>query len=150
MPPAEPATSPPVELRGPVLLVEDEESLRRALTRSLERAGYDVLAAEDGVDGLAKSHDHELGLVVTDVVMPRMGGREMIAALDERPSGRSVPVLFISGYSEGALPTEERAHTRVLAKPVSRGALLNAIRDLASGMEAPREEAVERTNESAP
>ena len=82
-----------------VLLVEDEESLRHTATRVLERHGYRVTGAADGVQALKLCCERELAfdLVVTDVVMPRMGGAELVTTL--RAAGAAVPVLFMSGYA---------------------------------------------------
>jgi signal transduction histidine kinase len=111
-----PGTSAPVEAaaevtaRGggdrrqqTVLLVEDEESVRRLASRILKRAGHKVLEAVDGQHALeiAQSHDGPIHLMLSDVVMPRMGGREAaerITAL--RPD---VKVLFMSAYARDEL-----------------------------------------------
>ncbi len=86
-----------------ILVAEDEEALRVVVRRSLEKAGYRVLVARDGEDALALAGDYEgkIDLLLTDVVMPRMGGRALADALtDARPSTR---VLFMSGYADKAL-----------------------------------------------
>ena len=80
-----------------VLVVEDEEALRRYLSRVLENAGYHVLAAQDGLHGLSLFHASRfpVQLVITDVCMPRMTGPELAACIATEPS--SPPVLFMSG-----------------------------------------------------
>jgi len=81
-----------------ILVVEDEEAVRRAAIRSLSLAGYTVLAARDGVEALGVFHEHAgtIDLVLTDLVMPRMGGRDFAARIhEERPD---LPVIFASGY----------------------------------------------------
>ena len=86
--------------RETVLLVEDEEPVRRVLRRTLERLGYSVLDAGSGEDGLAvsKSHDGSIDIVVTDLMMPGMNGREFADRLHAtKPELR---VVFISGYIE--------------------------------------------------
>jgi PAS domain S-box-containing protein len=82
-----------------ILLVEDEEALRRAAAELLSLRGYCVLQARDGVDALsiAKSHASTIHLAVTDVVMPHMSGGELARKLETlRPETR---VLFVSGYA---------------------------------------------------
>jgi two-component system, cell cycle sensor histidine kinase and response regulator CckA len=82
-----------------VLLVEDEEPLRRATVEFLRLRGYTVLEARDGVDALSvsKSHGSTIHLAVTDVVMPHMSGGELARELELlRPQTR---VLFVSGYA---------------------------------------------------
>ncbi len=93
----------PARGKGTILLVEDESAVRKLATKMLERGGYDVLSAGDGREAIEvfKLHADEISLLMLDVVMPNMGGREAyerIAAL--RPG---IPVLFCSGYSADVL-----------------------------------------------
>ena len=89
---------------GTILVVEDEASLRRAARRLLERQGYEVLEAANGEEGLrlAREHRDEIKLVLSDVVMPRMGGPALHAALERE--GIAIPFLFTSGYAGRAMP----------------------------------------------
>lgn len=81
-----------------ILLVDDEEMVRKTLCRWLERAGYVVHAAENGLDalGYALWPGHKIDLVITDVDMPRLGGLLFAEQLREAQPG--IPVLFVSGY----------------------------------------------------
>ncbi len=83
-----------------ILLVEDEEMVRRAGRRILEKHGYRVMQAADGAEAMAllRERGAEIALVVSDVVMPRMGGRELYASL--REEGFRMPFLFTSGYTD--------------------------------------------------
>lgn len=88
-----------------VLVVEDEDPLRRYLSRVMEDAGYHVLAAQDGLHGLSLFHASRfpVQLVITDVCMPGMTGPELAARIATAPS--SPPVLFISGgHADSELP----------------------------------------------
>ncbi|MGH9016434.1 MAG: GAF domain-containing protein [Acidimicrobiales bacterium] len=102
-----------------VLLVEDEEELRRLAVRELDRRGYAVVVASDGDEALevARSLDGRIDLLVTDVVMPRMSGIELAAQAKEL--WPHMPVLFVSGHlderSVGRNPMPEDAD--LLAKP---------------------------------
>jgi CheY-like chemotaxis protein len=83
-----------------VLLVEDEESVRVFATKALEKQGYRVLQARHGRDALLRLAEHQgpVHLVITDIVMPEMGGGELARRLaGERPD---LPVLFMSGYTD--------------------------------------------------
>jgi CheY-like chemotaxis protein len=96
-----PDTSPEVVVRGveTLLLVEDEEPLRRAACEFLTLRGYTVLETKDGLDALsvAKNHGSKIHLAVTDVVMPHMSGGELAKQLEILfPETR---VLFVSGYA---------------------------------------------------
>jgi len=89
--------------RGHVLLVEDELAVRRIVARALERAGFEVISAASADEALARAPDliGQLAAIVSDIVMPKMNGLELIERL--RPLLGPVPVLFISGYSAEAL-----------------------------------------------
>jgi two-component system cell cycle sensor histidine kinase/response regulator CckA len=92
-------TEAPLRGTETVLLVEDEEALRRAAAELLSLRGYNVLQAKDGLDALsvAKSYGSTIHLAVTDVVMPHMSGGELAKELGTlRPETR---VLFVSGYA---------------------------------------------------
>ena len=81
-----------------VLVVEDQATLRRATTRTLEDAGYRVVAAADGQEALERlrTHPEPVHLVISDVVMPRLGGRALYDAA--RREGKTMPFLFASGW----------------------------------------------------
>jgi PAS domain S-box-containing protein len=86
-----------------LLLVEDEASVRSSARRLLERHGYSVIEARHGADALriVEEGGHPIDLVITDLVMPEMGGRELVERLHARQPG--LKVLFMSGYSERAV-----------------------------------------------
>ncbi|MEP6779704.1 MAG: ATP-binding protein, partial [Gemmatimonadaceae bacterium] len=90
-----------------LLLVEDEPAVRSVSARLLRRHGYNVQEAIDGADAVLQMGDGKLfniALLITDVVMPRMGGPELVTEFrKERPT---LPVLLVSGYSETAIPQE--------------------------------------------
>jgi two-component system cell cycle sensor histidine kinase/response regulator CckA len=116
-----------------VLLVEDEPAVRRLLRRFLADRGYEVLEAANGADALRVSAVHRgvIDAVVTDVVMPKMGGREL--ALQLRGVRPEVPVLFLSGYSDD---DTELVKSRFLCKPFSQEELLGALRALIDGVDS--------------
>jgi two-component system, cell cycle sensor histidine kinase and response regulator CckA len=110
-----------------ILVVEDEAPLRALVRRILVNHGYSVLEANDGEDGLRRSaqHDGTIHLLLTDIVMPQMGGRELADRLSrERPKLR---VLFMTGYSDQASPEPALAAPLIL-KPFTTLALLGEVR----------------------
>jgi PAS domain S-box-containing protein len=111
-----------------ILLAEDESALRRVATRVLTRSGYTVLAAADGREALELlEHDRRVDLIITDVVMPRLGGNELIKELHQR--GRHIRVLFTSGYpGRGDIPEEMEPGFPFLTKPWTIPELLGAVR----------------------
>jgi CheY-like chemotaxis protein len=109
-----------------ILVVEDEAPLRALVRRILVNHGYSVVEANDGEDGLRKSAQHRgpIHLLLTDIVMPQMGGRELADRLArERPQLR---VLFMTGYSEQESPDASLAP--LILKPFSTLSLLGEIR----------------------
>ena len=109
-----------------VLVVEDQPLVRDVIAGLLGDAGYRVMVAGDGEEALEviDAHPGEIDLVLTDVVMPRMGGGLLGRRLRER--GLTMPIVYMSGYSEGS---EDLADGRCLAKPFSAGELGAAVRD---------------------
>jgi PAS domain S-box-containing protein len=86
-----------------ILVVEDEVSVRRTIVRSLREAGYQVIETTNGMDALAKVRalDGCIDLLLTDVIMPQMGGQELALRMRERfPELR---ILYMSGYTENAI-----------------------------------------------
>jgi DNA-binding NtrC family response regulator len=115
-----------------VLLVEDEASVRQASRRFLIRSGYNVLEASDGEEALRVSQEHPgpIHLLITDVVMPRMGGPQLAARLaDGRPD---MKVLFVSGYAENTVLQHGMidVNTRFLQKPFSLKSLARKVREV--------------------
>lgn len=118
-------------LRGSetILLVDDEPSVRRTGGRILERFGYTVLLAEDGLDALRvlETEGHRVNLVLTDMVMPRMDARDLIVVLRERYP--KLPVLLSTGYDMGRLGGGElQLFDRFVPKPYTPEEILTAIR----------------------
>jgi two-component system cell cycle sensor histidine kinase/response regulator CckA len=113
-----------------VLLVEDDELVRMAARRILETEGYQVLEAANGAEAraLAEGFEGTIHLLLTDVVMPRMNGRDLAIAL--RAARPGIKVVYVSGYAGGLIdsddPGERRAHLR---KPFSPAALLGKVRE---------------------
>jgi PAS domain S-box-containing protein len=115
-----------------ILLLEDEDRLRNVAERLLKKVGYRVLAAPDGAQGLAlyRAHRAELDLVVTDLMMPRLGGMQLYEML--RLEGETVKVLFMSGYPEQLLRERASRDAAVafVTKPWTVNELLKEIRAL--------------------
>jgi two-component system cell cycle sensor histidine kinase/response regulator CckA len=130
---APPATGAPEESRGLVLLVEDEPRVRSQARRLLQRSGYAVVEASDGVEGLRLFEEGRgaFAVVVTDVVMPIVGGVDMVAALRERQPG--LPVVFVSGYTAEDQDLPLDANTTFLTKPYTIAALCDAIASVMPG-----------------
>jgi two-component system, cell cycle sensor histidine kinase and response regulator CckA len=134
---AEPISPAPVsfELNGgseTVLLVEDEESVRELVRETLDAKGYRVLEAENGETALrlANQHSDSIDVLITDVVMPGMSGRELSARLCA--SHPQTKVLYLSGYTEDAIVHEGVLDpgTAFLQKPFTLQALARKVREV--------------------
>lgn len=114
--------------RGVVLVVEDEPLVAEVVRLLLEAQGHEVAHAADGAEGLAawRAGRGRFDLVLSDVVMPRMGGVELLRAM--RGEGWAGPVVLMSGWADGALaePVADPA-VRTLAKPFKSQELLAAV-----------------------
>jgi PAS domain S-box-containing protein len=122
-----------------VLLVEDEEALRKAAAEFLQLRGYNVLQAQDGLEALSVSKNHELpiDLVVTDVVMPHMSGGELADELKiVRPGTR---MLFVSGYTGQTMADHKVADvdSHFLSKPFTLKQLADKMRSVLSSPATP-------------
>ena len=108
-----------------ILVVEDEPLVRRTVVLALERAGHKVITAGDGEEALAllRQERHGVQLVLTDVVMPRLGGVELARAV-RATQATPMPILFMSGFHERQT---ELANERVLGKPFTAEQLLSAV-----------------------
>ena len=115
-----------------LLLVEDNENLRTLAENVLRQNGYHVLSAVDGVHALERSDQYEgrIDMLITDVIMPRMGGKELSNKLSlKRPH---IQVLFMSGYTDNTIVQngilDEK--TAYLQKPCSPETLMTKIREI--------------------
>ncbi|GAA3388780.1 PAS domain S-box protein [Cryptosporangium minutisporangium] len=100
---ADPDAEPAPAEGSTVLVVEDEPALARVITRILTKAGYHVLSATNGQDALVLHEQQGCDLLLTDVIMPEMSGPRLAELLQHRHPG--LPVLYMSGYSNGLLGT---------------------------------------------
>jgi PAS domain S-box-containing protein len=128
------AAEPPPARRGSetVLLVEDEEGLRELIAELLVENGYHVLAAEHPSKAIETAERYEgvIHLLLTDVVMPQMNGRDLASRVKERRP--DVRVLFMSGYTEEAIAHRGvlEAGSSLISKPFTQEALTRKLRDL--------------------
>ncbi len=129
-------TSGPSRGKETILVVEDEEILRELGVQVLESLGYRVLSAEDGqaaVELLQDFNDGTIDLVLTDIVMPRMNGRDLVAWISSNIG--SMRVLFMSGYTDDEIirSAVEGATLEYLQKPFSPHVLAAKVRDVLDG-----------------
>jgi signal transduction histidine kinase/ActR/RegA family two-component response regulator len=145
--PASPTPIRPSRGHETLLLVEDESAVRAVSARLLRNHGYTVCEAVDGADAMRQMEGDKLdavSLLVTDVVMPHMGGPELARSLRARRP--TLPVLLVSGYSETGIPQDliQTPGTIFVEKPFTTEALLGAVRRLLDESTKRNEEVLQR------
>src|SRR6266581_1478339 len=148
--PISPSPRPSGSLRGTetILLVEDQEEVRKLTRRILEARGYRVLAAAGGAEALILSQDLEalrvvehaagrIDLLLTDVIMPSMSGREVALLL--QPAHPNMRVLYVSGYTDESIVRQGILEPGIafLQKPFTVDALARKVREV---LDSPRDE----------
>jgi two-component system chemotaxis response regulator CheY len=113
-----------------VLAVDDSSSIRQMVSFTLKGAGYDVLEAADGQEGLDKAKSRPVNLVLTDQNMPRMDGLSLIRSLRGLPQYKSTPILMLTTESSDAMKTQGRSAgaTGWLVKPFDPARLLEVVK----------------------
>src|SRR6185436_18746796 len=102
-----------------VLLVEDDRSVRRYLEVTLERAGYKVITAEDGLEGMKYALSAKVDVVLTDAVMPQMDGRELARFVRSNPKLAKLPIILLTGQdNDRASKADKNLIDAFLYKPV--------------------------------
>jgi CheY-like chemotaxis protein len=115
-----------------ILLVEDEELVRNLSREILETCGYTVIKARDGLEALecCDKGDCKIDLLMTDIVMPRMGGRELVEKLTEKLP--NLKILFTSGYTDNEMVRRGiiETSTHFIQKPFTLDALAHKVREV--------------------
>jgi PAS domain S-box-containing protein len=130
------AADPPPGAGRTVLVVEDEPALTRVVARILANGGYHVLATTSGPEALDLDRQQHCDLLLTDVIMPAMSGRRLAELLHERRP--DLPVLYMSGYSNGLLGTTHVLDPGIafIEKPFTGHDLLNKVGEVLAGVRA--------------
>lgn len=113
-----------------VLSVDDSASIRQMVSFTLKSAGYTVIEAVDGQDGLDKAKQKTVDLVLTDQNMPRMDGLTLIKSLRAMPAYRSVPILMLTTESGDTMKSQGKAAgaTGWIVKPFDPQKLLDVVK----------------------
>ncbi|MDX8405064.1 MAG: response regulator [Mariprofundus sp.] len=124
-----------------ILLVDDEGSILTTITRVLETLNYHVLSAVDGDSALElfRAHQHNIDLIFTDIIMPKMGGISLARAI--RKIDEHVPVIFATGYNKDQVipPDNKIHHSTVISKPFSLEKVSHLLREMLDQAPAPSE-----------
>lgn len=113
-----------------ILAVDDSASIRQMVSFTLKSAGYDVIEAVDGMDGLEKAKARSVDLVLTDQNMPRMDGLTLIKNLRTTPQYKATPILMLTTESSDAMKAQGRSAgaTGWLVKPFDPQKLIEVVR----------------------
>ena len=107
------------ESRPCVLLVEDDRSVRRYLEVTIQRSGYRVLTAEDGLEAMKVAMSSAIDIVVTDAIMPNLSGPQLAAFIRKNPKLSNIPIVLLTGQeNKTALTTADGTIDAFLYKPV--------------------------------
>lgn len=125
-----------------ILIIDDESQIRSMLRLMLERVGYEVIEAADGMDGIRQYRDNPADLIITDLIMPNKDGIGMIIEL--KKEFPKVKIIAMSGggvnrpegYLDGA---KKLGATRTLIKPIDRDEMINAVKETLKADEASAE-----------
>ena len=113
-----------------VLSVDDSASIRQMVKLTLSGAGYNVVQAGDGAEGLAKAKEAPVDLVVTDLNMPVMNGLGLIRELRKLPAYKGVPIIFLTTESDAAMKAEAKSAgaTGWITKPFQQEQLVTVVK----------------------
>lgn len=113
-----------------ILSVDDSASIRQMVKLTLAGAGYEVIQANDGAEGLTKAKATKVDMVMTDLNMPVMNGLALIKELRKLPSYQGVPILFLTTESDAALKSEAKAAgaTGWITKPFQQDQLIAVVK----------------------
>ena len=129
----------PQSADGAILLVEDDKVLRRYLEVLIGRAGYAVVTAADGLEAIKIAFGSKPAAVVTDAVMPRLGGHELCRILRSRAEHARLPIILLSGEARDDSAAADYADAH-LTKPVRAEELIDCLgRLVARSAPAPKE-----------
>ena len=119
-------------MRKKILVVDDESDIHEMLAEQLSEIGYETIVANDGEEALRKIQLNKPDLVILDVVMPKIDGPTVCAALKEDPKTKNIPIIFLTGLrpKEDELRGVEIGGYPVFAKPFNFEELLGTVREM--------------------
>ena len=113
-----------------VLLAEDDRALKRFLEVVLERAGYQVIPASDGLEAMKAALSCPIDIVVTDAMMPNLSGHELCRFLRNSPALSHLPIIMLSALEQKETNHDGKQADAFLSKPVTGERLIECIEEL--------------------
>lgn len=124
------------KIKAQILCIEDQAGMLDLLRLILERDGYDVLGAKDGVEGLEMMHSQQPDLVLLDLMLPEVDGAEVLLQKGKDPLIRDIPVIAVTALTSPFDQLMWKRHTEIkdyVTKPFKRRELLDTIAQVLSG-----------------
>jgi CheY-like chemotaxis protein len=115
-------------MAGKILIVEDDADTRDALTQLFGLEDFQIVTAEDGQSGLEKADKEHPDLIVTDIMMPKLDGIEMIKRLRAQAQYKLLPIIALSGYNDKVLEAVRAGANSSMLKPVTVSLLIKAVK----------------------
>jgi CheY-like chemotaxis protein len=116
-----------------ILVVDDDEDIRRLVCLILASEGYEAIPASDGLEALRLLHERERpSLILLDIMMPRMDGEALVAVLNMSPDLRTIPVVIMSGHNDAQEKSRTCSARGCLVKPVDVDDLLTTVHELSA------------------
>jgi CheY-like chemotaxis protein len=118
------------EFAAKTILVVDDDIITQNLLRStISQAGYSVVVASNGEEGIQKASEHPPDLIILDIMMPGMGGDDVAGFLQMNPETQKIPIIFLSSLiSENQKRPDRKDAIVYLSKPYNRDELLNEVK----------------------
>jgi len=115
-----------------ILVVDDEAHILHVVSLKLRKAGYEVITAEDGEEGLSVAIEQQPDLIITDYQMPFMTGLELCVELKKQPETRDIPALMLTarGFSLASDDLDQTNIAGVISKPFSPREILDQVQNL--------------------
>ena len=116
-----------------VLVVDDSDTIREHISRALQGAGFDVLQAKDGLEGLAQAQAGDLSMIILDVNMPGMNGLDLLDRLNAAGTSEKIPVLMLTteAHESMVVRAKKGGAKGWVIKPVRMEVLISAVQRLA-------------------
>ena len=90
-----------------ILLAEDDDSMRRFLEITLQRANFEVISTEDGLEAMKASLENEIDAVVADAMMPNLSGYDLCRIFRQNPDKKDIPFIILSGFNSNEIPDSD-------------------------------------------
>lgn len=126
-------------MSGSIFLVDDELHVAQILGRRLEREGYTISTARDGIEAFDRIVESQPDLIISDLQMPRLDGLGLAEKLKEEPATATIPIVLLTsrGHRADADTVERTNIVRLIAKPFSSHEMVRVVAEVLDGLRGP-------------